>query len=66
MSAPNIEVYEDAAGRWRFRVVGGNGEPMAASEAYTRKADAQRGADALKAAIVATSNATSQDGECDG
>jgi len=44
MSKPRIEVYRDAAGQWRYRVLAANGETIAASEGYTRRADAQRGA----------------------
>lgn len=40
---PNAEVYEDDEGMWRWRLQGANGEIIAIGEAYTRKADAQRG-----------------------
>lgn len=43
----NIQVYPDTAGGWRFRVTAGNGEIIAQSEAYTRRADAERGGNAL-------------------
>ena len=47
----HVEVYRSAHPlrpflRWRWRLVGGNGEIMAASQAYTRKASAVRGAHA--------------------
>jgi len=45
------EVFEDASGQWRWRLVAGNGEVVAQSEAYTRKQDAERGVrDAVSAA----------------
>lgn len=44
MSKPRIEVYHAADGSWRYRVLAANGETLAASEGYTRRADAQRGA----------------------
>lgn len=46
-----VEVYQDAAGEWRFRVKGGNGEIVAVSEGYTRKDDAKRGYFALRAIV---------------
>jgi uncharacterized protein YegP (UPF0339 family) len=40
------EVYEDAAGGWRWRRIAANNEIIADSgEAYTRKADAERAAE---------------------
>ncbi len=42
---PKATVYQsEADGSWRYRAVAPNGEIIAASEAYTRKADAVRGA----------------------
>ena len=43
-----IEIFKDGAGEWRFRVKGANGEIVASSEGYTRKADALRGIDTLR------------------
>lgn len=40
---PYVEVYEDVAGNWRYRVVGANGEIVAASEPYVSKSNATRG-----------------------
>ena len=37
------EIFEDVAGEFRFRIKGLNGEIVASSEGYTRKADAARG-----------------------
>jgi uncharacterized protein YegP (UPF0339 family) len=45
-----FEVYEDNAQAWRWRLVAGNGEIVATSEAYTRKADARRGARTARSA----------------
>jgi uncharacterized protein YegP (UPF0339 family) len=46
----NVEVFEDDDCMWRWRVQAANGEIVASSEAYTRKADARRGwKDAAKA-----------------
>lgn len=47
-----IQIYRDIAGGWRFRVKGGNGEIVAQGEAYTRKADAQRGVDTLRRLVA--------------
>lgn len=41
---PVYRIYRDRAGGWRWRFVAANGEKTAASEAYTRKADAVRAA----------------------
>ncbi len=37
-------VYKDVAGYYRWRLVAGNGEKVAASEAYASKANAARSA----------------------
>ncbi|MBP9669713.1 MAG: DUF1508 domain-containing protein [Candidatus Pacebacteria bacterium] len=57
MRKPKIELYADKAGKFRFRVLSANGEPIAASEAYesmaTAKSTAKKlGAIAAKAEIV--------------
>lgn len=46
-----IKVFPDKAGGWRFHVKGANGEIVAQSEAYTRRADAERGTEALARAV---------------
>ena len=38
-----FEIFKDSAGKWRYRIKGGNGEIMVTSEAYTRDVDAVRG-----------------------
>lgn len=42
-----IEIFQDEAGEWRYRILGRNGEKMATSEGYTRPHDAERGANDL-------------------
>jgi len=50
---PRFEVFSGGAG-WYWRLLAGNGETVAQSESYTRKADAERGAkDARRAARFA-------------
>lgn len=36
-----FEIYNDKSGQYRWRLKGGNGEIVAASEAYTTKASAK-------------------------
>lgn len=40
---PYVEFYEDVASNWRYRIVGGNGEIVMASEPYASKSNAVRG-----------------------
>lgn len=40
--APRFQTYEDEAGAFRWRLVGANGEKVAASEAYPTRANARR------------------------
>lgn len=43
MSEPRVEIYEDAAGEWRWMLYAGNGEEMAMStEGYDNKGNAKR------------------------
>ncbi len=42
-----IDFFQDENGDWRFRVKGGNGEIVAASESYASESNARRGADHL-------------------
>lgn len=48
-----IELFEDAGGCWRWRLVGGNGEILATSEAYAKKGNAKRTAKRLADAALA-------------
>ncbi|ORI17288.1 YegP family protein [Rhodococcus sp. 1168] len=43
-----FEIYTDAAGKYRFRLEAGNGEIIAAGEAYNSKATAQNGIEPVK------------------
>lgn len=44
-----IDIYIDVAGQYRWRLVAGNGEKVAASEAYASKQGAIRSAQHVKA-----------------
>jgi uncharacterized protein YegP (UPF0339 family) len=44
------QLFKDAAGKWRWRLVGGNGEVVAQSEAYADKTRARKGALSAQAA----------------
>ncbi|WP_244180916.1 YegP family protein [Amycolatopsis pretoriensis] len=57
--AGKFEVYQDKAGKYRFRLKAGNGEVVASGEAYESKASARAGCEAVQraaagAAIVET------------
>ena len=43
-----FQVWRDAAGEWRFRLVAANGEIVAQGESYTRRVDAIRAVAMLK------------------
>ncbi len=40
---PRYELLKDTEGKYRWRLVAGNGEVVAQSEAYSTKANAKRG-----------------------
>jgi uncharacterized protein YegP (UPF0339 family) len=44
VAAQHVQLYHDSRGRWRFRVVGANGEKTAQSQAYATRSSAIRGA----------------------
>ncbi len=46
--AGKFELYQDAAGKYRFRLKAGNGEIIAVGEAYESKSAAQNGIDSVK------------------
>ena len=48
--AGKFEVYEDQAGKFRFRLKAGNGEIVAVGEAYETKAAAKKGCEAVQRA----------------
>lgn len=50
--AGKFEVYEDGAGKFRFRLKAGNGEVVATGQAYETKAAAVKGAKAVQRAAV--------------
>lgn len=50
--AAKFEVYEDKAGKFRFRLKAANGEVVAVGEAYETKDGAIKGTDAVKRAAA--------------
>jgi uncharacterized protein YegP (UPF0339 family) len=50
--ASKFEVYEDRAGKFRFRLKAGNGEVVATGEAYETKAAAKKGCEAVQRAAA--------------
>ena len=46
--AGKFEVYKDKAGKFRFRLKAGNGEIIAAGEAYESKASCLNGVESVK------------------
>jgi uncharacterized protein YegP (UPF0339 family) len=46
------EVFRGQDGQWYFHVTGDNGEIVAQSEAYTRKADAEEGVRTLRRVVA--------------
>ena len=48
--AGKFELYEDKAGKFRFRLKAGNGEVVATGEAYESKRAAQAGIEAVQRA----------------
>jgi uncharacterized protein len=46
--AGKFEVYQDKAGKYRFRLKAGNGEIIAAGEAYESKAGCLKGIESVK------------------
>lgn len=57
----NFEVFQDAAGGWRFRLRADNGEIVATSEAYYRRDGALDGIDVVRR-IAASSPTEETDG----
>jgi uncharacterized protein YegP (UPF0339 family) len=48
--AGKFEVYEDKAGKYRFRLKAGNGEAVATGEAYETNAATKKGCEAVQRA----------------
>jgi uncharacterized protein YegP (UPF0339 family) len=46
--AGKFELYEDKAGKYRFRLKAANGEVIASSEAYNSKASAKNGIESVR------------------
>jgi uncharacterized protein YegP (UPF0339 family) len=46
--AGKFEVYQDKAGKYRFRLKAGNGEVIATSEAYESKSGCMNGIESVK------------------
>ena len=46
--AGKFELYEDKAGKYRFRLKAGNGEVIASSEGYNSKASARNGIESVR------------------
>ena len=46
--AGKFELYQDKAGKFRFRLKAGNGQIIAVGEAYESKAAAQKGIESVK------------------
>ena len=44
-----FKVFQDRAMQWRWRLIAGNGEIVASSEAYTTRYSAKRSAERVKA-----------------
>lgn len=53
--AGKFEVYEDRAGKYRFRLKASNGEIVATGEAYETKASAKKGCEAVQHAAQGAS-----------
>lgn len=45
---PKFEIYQDQAGKYRFRLLARNGQSILASQAYTVKASCQNGISSVK------------------
>jgi hypothetical protein len=52
MPAAKFEIGKDKAGKYRFHLRAGNGEIIADSQAYERKANAEKGIQAVKKAAT--------------
>jgi uncharacterized protein YegP (UPF0339 family) len=44
MAGRHVELFKGRGGKWRYRLVGGNGEKQTASQPYFSKGNARRGA----------------------
>lgn len=48
MAEPKFEIYKDAVGKFRFRLIAPNGEIIAVSEAYESKDGCRNGIESVK------------------
>ena len=48
MAEPKFEIYKDAAGKFRFRLIAPNAEIIAVSEAYEAKGGCKNGIASVK------------------
>ena len=48
MPEPKFEIYQDAAGKYRFRLKAANGEIIATGEAYESKSGCEKGIESVK------------------
>jgi len=48
MPEPRFEIYEDASGKFRFRLRAANNEIIAVSEAYESKSGCMNGVESVK------------------
>jgi uncharacterized protein YegP (UPF0339 family) len=55
LMAGKFEVYEDASGKFRFRLKAGNGEVVATGQAYSSMAGAKAGVAAVQRAAEGAS-----------
>jgi uncharacterized protein YegP (UPF0339 family) len=55
-----IEVYKARNGKFRFRVIGKNGEKIAVSEDYTRRVDAIKTVNLIRGGSFAYNDATAR------
>lgn len=53
--AGKFEVYQDGAGKYRFRLKASNGQVVATGEAYESKAAAKNGCEAVQRAATGAS-----------
>ncbi len=52
MKHPRFHVFEDKAGQWRWHLKAANGRIIAQGESHTRKRDAERAVETVKAAAA--------------
>lgn len=59
--AGKFEVYQDASGKYRFRLKAGNGQIVAQGQAYASHADAVEGTRAVQRAAAGASVVDAKD-----